>query len=72
MAEIPFWIHDRPKWVSGISRNTTCQDILFALVKAERKKTTKEEEEDATSKDISRQLALVSILQTFFSDQEAK
>ena len=36
-AEIPFWIHDRPKWVSGITRQTTCQDILHALVKAERK-----------------------------------
>ena len=36
-AEIPFWIHDRPKWISGITRQTTCQDILHALVKAERK-----------------------------------
>lgn len=27
MAEIPFWIHDRPKWVSGISRHTTCQVV---------------------------------------------
>ena len=60
MAEIPFWIHDRPKWVSGISRNTTCQDILFALVKAERKTKTKDEAAgDSESKDISRQLALV-------------
>ena len=36
-AEIPFWIHDRPKWISGITRQTTCQDVLHALVKAERK-----------------------------------
>ena len=37
VAEIPFWIHDKPKWVSGISRQTTCQDILHALVRAERR-----------------------------------
>ena len=60
MAEIPFWIHDRPKWVSGISRHTTCQDILLSLVKAERKGKTKDTPEDeAGAKDISRQLALV-------------
>lgn len=61
MAEIPFWIHDRPKWVSGISRHTTCQDILLSLVKAERKVKAKEDldGEGSTSKDISRQLALV-------------
>ena len=34
MAEIPFWFHDRPKWVSGIGRSTTCQDILHSLVRA--------------------------------------
>jgi hypothetical protein len=59
MAEIPFWIHDRPKWVSGIVRHTTCQDILLALVKAERKPKTSGEDEDSSSKDISRQLAIV-------------
>ena len=37
MSEIPFWVHDRPKWVSGISKSTTCQDVLHALVLAERK-----------------------------------
>ena len=37
MAEIPFWVHDRPKWVSGISKSTTCQDVLQSLVLAERK-----------------------------------
>ena len=65
-AEIPFWIHDRPKWVSGISRHTTCQDVLHALVKAERKanpdqKSTNKSEksEDVTCRKISRQLALV-------------
>ena len=31
--EIPFWFHDRPKWVSGITRHTTCQDIIHSLVK---------------------------------------
>ena len=34
MAEIPFWFHDRPKWVSGINKHTTCQDILHSLVRA--------------------------------------
>ena len=37
MSEIPFWVHDRPKWVSGITKSTTCQDVLHALVLAERK-----------------------------------
>jgi len=37
MSEIPFWVHDRPKWVSGIGKSTTCQDVLHALVLAERK-----------------------------------
>ena len=36
MSEIPFWVHDRPKWVSGINKTTTCQDVLHALVLAER------------------------------------
>ncbi len=34
MAEIPFWFHDRPKWVSGISRHTTCADVLQSLLRA--------------------------------------
>ena len=66
-TEIPFWIHDRPKWVSGISRQTTCQDILHALVRAERKAANlqevkpakSEKSEDLTCRKISRQLALV-------------
>ena len=43
MAEIPFWFHDRPKWVSGIGRSTTCQDILHSLVRAhaEKKKSSR-------------------------------
>lgn len=31
MAEIPFWVHDRPKWVSGITATTTCREILISL-----------------------------------------
>ena len=31
MAEIPIWVYDRPKWVSGITPATTCQDILGSL-----------------------------------------
>jgi hypothetical protein len=32
-AEIPFWVgrSARPKWVSGITGSTTCQDILLSL-----------------------------------------
>ncbi len=38
MSEIPFWFHDRQKWVSGISGRTTCQDVLQSLVRAARAK----------------------------------
>lgn len=31
MAEIPFWVYDRPKWVSGITPLTSCADILSSL-----------------------------------------
>ena len=30
-AEIPFWVYDKPKWVSGITQNTTCREILMSL-----------------------------------------
>ena len=30
-AEIPFWVYDRPKWVSGITSSTSCEDILKSL-----------------------------------------
>ncbi len=33
-VEIPFWLQDRPKWVSGITRHTTCSDVIASLVKA--------------------------------------
>ena len=75
MAEIPFWVHDRPKWVSGITKSTTCQDVLQALVLAERKvpipatkssdsrdnKGGKEakDHQDLTAKEVSKSLALV-------------
>ena len=35
MAEIPIWVYDRPKWVSGITPATTCQDILGSLATAQ-------------------------------------
>ena len=75
MAEIPFWVHDRPKWVSGITKSTMCQDVLQALVLAERKvpipatkssdsrdnKGGKEakDHQDLTAKEVSKSLALV-------------
>ena len=34
MAEIPIWVYDRPKWVSGITPNTSCDDILRSLTLA--------------------------------------
>ena len=34
MAEIPIWVYDRPKWVSGINPNTSCDDILRSLTLA--------------------------------------
>ena len=57
-AEIPFWFHDRPKWVSGINRHTTCQDILHSLVKAHADKSKRPVEDEAI-KATTQQLALV-------------
>jgi len=31
IAEIPFWVYDRPKWISGITSSTSCDDILRSL-----------------------------------------
>ena len=31
IAEIPFWVYDRPKWISGITSSTSCEDILRSL-----------------------------------------
>lgn len=70
MAEIPFWVHDRPKWVSGITKSTTCQDVLHSLVLAERranksssgdtkKKKEANQDEANVAKEVSRGLALV-------------
>jgi len=30
-VEIPFWIFGQQKWVSGINKNTTCQEVLKVL-----------------------------------------
>ncbi|XP_040571466.1 ras association domain-containing protein 10 isoform X2 [Lepeophtheirus salmonis] len=37
MSEIPFWVNDRQKWVSGITKSTTCADIISSLLDAENK-----------------------------------
>ena len=35
MAEIPFRIGSSVKWISGISEDTTCRDILIAVLRSE-------------------------------------
>ena len=30
-VEIPFWIFGQQKWVSGINKNTTCQEVSCLL-----------------------------------------
>jgi len=32
MAEIPFYLGGRPKWVSGVSSSTTCEDIINSML----------------------------------------
>lgn len=32
-AEIPIWISDRKKWVTGISKKTTINDLIYAILK---------------------------------------
>ena len=68
MNEIPFWVHDRPKWVSGITKSTTCADVLSALVSAERRSKAgacqaqskrSAREDEARAREVSRSLALV-------------
>ena len=43
--EIPFKIGSNQKWISGISSETTCKDILVAVLKSENFLTSQEEEE---------------------------
>lgn len=32
-AEIPVWVSDKKKWVTGISKKTTINDLIFAILK---------------------------------------
>ena len=32
-AEIPIWIADKKKWVTGLSKKTTINDLIFAILK---------------------------------------
>ncbi|RNA22567.1 hypothetical protein BpHYR1_046939 [Brachionus plicatilis] len=32
-AEIPIWVADRKKWVTGISKKTTINDLIYAILK---------------------------------------
>ena len=34
-AEIPFRLGSSTKWISGIAEDTTCRDILVAVLRAE-------------------------------------
>ncbi len=60
-SEIPFWFHDRPKWVSGIGRSTTCQDVLHSLVKShvEKRERSAGSVSEADIRHTCQQLALV-------------
>ena len=31
LAEIPFWLFGQLKWVSGINKNTSCQEVINYL-----------------------------------------
>lgn len=33
MPEIPIWVNDKKKWVTGISKKTTINDIIYAILK---------------------------------------
>ena len=35
IAEIPFRLSSTTKWISGIAEDTTCRDILVAVLRAE-------------------------------------
>ena len=43
-VEIPFKIGSNQKWISGISSETTCKDILVAVLKSENFLTSEEEQ----------------------------
>ncbi len=32
-AEIPIWVSDKKKWVTGISKKTTVNDLIYAILK---------------------------------------
>ena len=32
-AEIPIWVADKKKWVTGISKKTTINDLIYAILK---------------------------------------
>ena len=42
--EIPFKIGSNQKWISGIGSETTCKDILVAVLKSENFLTSEEEQ----------------------------
>ena len=42
--EIPFKISNHQKWISGISSETTCKDILVAVLKSENFLSSEDEE----------------------------
>lgn len=34
-AEIPVWVNNRQRWVTGVGRKTTCDDVITVLLKSE-------------------------------------
>ena len=43
-VEIPFKIASNQKWISGISSETTCKDILVAVLKSENFLTSEDQQ----------------------------
>ena len=43
-VEIPFKIGSNQKWISGISSETTCKDILVAVLKSENFLTSEDQQ----------------------------
>lgn len=49
-AEIPVWVNSRLRWVTGIGRKTTCDDVIAVLLRSEEDGRTRPEE--ATTKSL--------------------
>lgn len=43
-AEIPVWVGGLQKWITGLTKKTTCEDIVRALLRAEGRPTAEEKD----------------------------